>query len=192
MKVCSRCKKRKPESEFHKNRRTLDGLSHYCKECVREYGHKWHKANPKKVKEISRKYRKANFGKVKKRERKWRKVHLEEVNERSRRWNKANPEKVKEMSRKAYLKRVFDLTPEEYNRMFEAQGGVCAICGEPERVDRLKYLSIDHNHITGKVRGLLCSRCNFVVGVTGENIVILQRTIDYLRKHAQKKKKARK
>lgn len=49
------------------------------------------------------------------------------------------------------------LSPDEYEALLEAQGGVCAICGNPPAKRRL---SVDHDHATGKVRGLLCFRCN--------------------------------
>ena len=51
---------------------------------------------------------------------------------------------------------------EQYNQMALAQNGVCAIC-KKENSNGIK-LSVDHNHKTGKVRGLLCQRCNFVIG----------------------------
>jgi hypothetical protein len=63
--------------------------------------------------------------------------------------------------------RRFGLEPEDYDAMLEAQGGVCAICGQPETVVRygqVQPLSVDHDHKTGQVRGLLCHRCNIRVG----------------------------
>lgn len=59
------------------------------------------------------------------------------------------------------LKKDFNLTVEEYDAMHEAQGGVCAICGRPQQGKRL---AVDHDHTTGKVRGLLCTACNRVMG----------------------------
>ena len=49
------------------------------------------------------------------------------------------------------------VTSADYDRMLAAQGGVCAICGSPPKTRRLH---VDHDHATGKVRGLLCHRCN--------------------------------
>lgn len=61
----------------------------------------------------------------------------------------------------------YSLTPSDYRQMLEKQNHVCAICGEPEttkRNGRIIHLAIDHDHETGKVRGLLCKRCNTVLG----------------------------
>jgi len=58
--------------------------------------------------------------------------------------------------------RKYNLTLDDYNKMFETQNGVCAICGKPE-IKRM--LSVDHNHETGKVRKLLCTYCNFRISI---------------------------
>ena len=62
--------------------------------------------------------------------------------------------KKKISDRKSHLKRKYGLTLEEYDAMLEAQGGVCAICGEPRPEERT--LHVDHDHETGAIRGLLC------------------------------------
>lgn len=89
---------------------------------------------------------------------KYDKEHLEWRENYNKRYYKNNSEKYRESK----LKRVYGITLEEYNQMFQQQGGCCAICGNPS-IKRM--LDIDHNHKTGKVRGLLCSGCNFAVGV---------------------------
>lgn len=69
----------------------------------------------------------------------------------------------KRSARNDYFLRQFGITAAEHQKMFEAQGGVCAICGEPESETRggvTKRLAVDHDHKTGKVRALLCGRCN--------------------------------
>ena len=50
-----------------------------------------------------------------------------------------------------------NVTLDEYEALLEAQGGVCALCGNPPKTRRL---DVDHDHRTGLIRGLLCSRCN--------------------------------
>ena len=65
--------------------------------------------------------------------------------------------------RVAHRKAKYGITDDEYIRMLEAQGGVCAICGKPEKKQQWGHaiaLSVDHNHTTGKVRDLLCHHCN--------------------------------
>ena len=99
------------------------------------------------------------------------------LNERRRR--AANPMIDKE----APLKKL-GLTFEDYQRMLKIQNGVCKICGKPEKVKRkgkFKRLAIDHNHKTGHLRGLLCSKCNMLIGLAQENIHILEEAIKYLK-----------
>lgn len=61
------------------------------------------------------------------------------------------------------LERLYNMTLKDYERLFESQGGVCATCGSPPKNDR--RLSVDHDHATGAVRGLLCGFCNHIVGI---------------------------
>lgn len=60
------------------------------------------------------------------------------------------------------IQRLYGITAKEYESMFENQGGVCAICMEPGKKDR--RLAVDHDHVTGKVRQLLCTYCNVMIG----------------------------
>lgn len=65
------------------------------------------------------------------------------------------------------LKRNYGITPDDYYTMFEQQKGCCAICGNPARAkkDNIPYrLAVDHDHVSGKVRGLLCMKCNQHLG----------------------------
>lgn len=64
--------------------------------------------------------------------------------------------------------------------MYLEQGGCCAICGEPEGKDRLV---VDHDHTTGKVRGLLCRTHNVGLGHFGDSTALLQAAINYLREY---------
>lgn len=87
--------------------------------------------------------------------------------EKGTRWNRENRERRSEISHKHELKK-FNLTPADYDRMLRAQHGKCAICGHdpmkrPRHGSRVRRLSVDHDHDTGRVRGLLCVGCNFRV-----------------------------
>lgn len=67
------------------------------------------------------------------------------------------------------------MTPVAYEALLEQQGGQCAICREkPGRY-------VDHNHTTGKIRGLLCNACNRGLGLLGDETKRLERAIEYLR-----------
>lgn len=84
------------------------------------------------------------------------------------------------------LKKLFGIDFAEYQRMLVEQGGVCAICSKPEEQishGTLRVLSVDHNHATGAVRGLLCSNCNLAIGYACDDVSILRRGIAYLEKH---------
>lgn len=96
-------------------------------------------------------------------------------------WNKRNPEKTKLAYRRCMLKRRYGITLEEYEKMFAEQDGKCAICKGVCPTGR--NLAVDHDHDTGKVRGLLCSRCNQGIGQL-RNIAILQSAITYLKESA--------
>ena len=81
-------------------------------------------------------------------------------------------------------KRRYGITVKQYNKMFEKQNGVCAICHKCEtrkhQSGTLRRLSIDHDHKTGKVRGLLCDKCNRLLGMANDNRVILANALYYL------------
>lgn len=89
-----------------------------------------------------------------------------------------------------YSLKTYGLSKESYESMLKEQKGVCAICGKPEtakhkRNQWTKRLSIDHDHSTGVVRGLLCAKCNALLGYADESIEVLSKAIEYLltRKH---------
>ena len=91
-----------------------------------------------------------------------------------------------ERGRRNLLKREYNLTVQDYDKMVEKQKGLCAICLKPETASfkgKTKRLSIDHDHKTEKVRGLLCGRCNNFIGLAKEDIEILLRAMGYLSKH---------
>lgn len=84
------------------------------------------------------------------------------------------------------LQKLFGINAADYQKMLVEQNGVCAICERPETKiegDRIRMLSVDHNHTTGAVRGLLCANCNMAIGYACDDVSVLQRAIAYLRKH---------
>lgn len=88
-----------------------------------------------------------------------------------------------DLKRAGHLLRFYGLTPEQYAELYEAQAGVCAICREPETMTyrgKPKTLSIDHDHETGKVRGLLCAACNFAIGKFRDDPALLRAAAEYL------------
>jgi hypothetical protein len=79
-----------------------------------------------------------------------------------------------------YYRRVYGITEKEYNSFLIVQNNVCAVCGKKNMGDR--RLSVDHDHRTGKIRGLLCVKCNSVLGMVDDDILLLTNMIGYLRK----------
>jgi hypothetical protein len=80
-----------------------------------------------------------------------------------------------------FLKKYYGITIEEYNLIFLKQNGCCAICGKHES-EFSKSLSVDHDHVTGKIRGLLCIKCNLSIGGFEDNIELLDKAKEYLSK----------
>ena len=102
----------------------------------------------------------------------------------ARDWRTRNLERHHANHRRWGLRTKFDLTPELYDAMLAAQGGVCAICGTAEREcrgGRPKYFAIDHDHRTGRVRGLLCHLCNRTLGRMKDRPELFEKAAAYLR-----------
>lgn len=89
-------------------------------------------------------------------------------------WRKASRKYTTEDKRRNKTLRQYGLTEEDYNRMYDEQEGKCGICGKSTT------LVVDHNHDTGEVRRLLCNKCNVGLGCFNDNLLLLQRTVDYI------------
>lgn len=88
------------------------------------------------------------------------------------------------------LKRKFNLTREQFIEKSNAQNNVCMICKEVEtsidgRTGSLKNLAVDHCHKTGKIRDLLCNRCNTTIGKAGDNPELLIEMANYIKQHKE-------
>lgn len=105
----------------------------------------------------------------------------------SREFRKKNPDKQKqydktrrESKKRFWITSRYGLTPEEFDAMKASQNNVCAICGTNRDLGRGRELHVDHNHETGKVRGLLCNFCNRGLGLFRDNIELLDKAKEYL------------
>lgn len=99
-----------------------------------------------------------------------------------------NPDKYRIKNRKSNLKKKFGLTLEEFDVLSYLQNHVCAICQKAEttydaKTKLVKNLTVDHDHVTGKIRGLLCNKCNFGIGYFDDNIDYIASAITYLNAH---------
>lgn len=92
-------------------------------------------------------------------------------------------EELLQRQRAVRLKCIFGLTMDQYRAMLAEQNAMCAICGHPHDEGLRKGLVVDHNHTTGKVRGLLCRHCNTAIGQLKEDPSLFQRAVSYLAQH---------
>ena len=79
------------------------------------------------------------------------------------------------------LERVYGITMEDYNMLFDAQDGCCALC-DTHATELSKRLLVDHCHESGEIRGLLCTRCNSAIAQLGDNEEGMRKALDYMEK----------
>lgn len=100
--------------------------------------------------------------------RQWYAQRAETERKHSADYRRANREKVLLGLKDYHRKRRYGVTPEMYAAKLKAQKGGCAVCGKPETGKRkngtVLSLSIDHNHSTNQIRGLVCQACNVLIG----------------------------
>jgi hypothetical protein len=107
-----------------------------------------------------------------KRVKEWKEAHKDQVTATAA-WYTKNTEQRR---RRYHLKKVYGLTESQYSEMRDRQQGACAICG----IVSQSPLHIDHDHSTGRVRALLCTRCNSMIGYARDSIEMLKKGIEYL------------
>lgn len=87
---------------------------------------------------------------------------------------------MKDRAWKSSIKKKFGISVEQYNQMFAAQSGTCAICSRHQSQFKTR-LAVDHNHKTGEVRGLLCDPCNRAIGLLQESEQSLLKAVEYIK-----------
>ena len=164
MKRCTKCGIEQPLENFYKATTTRDGLRGDCKSCFRARA----KARYPQVRDQA--IERAQRWQAENRER-----HL--ANQRRRRSTAEGKAKL----RADYLRRKFGISLEQYAALLSAQGGVCALCGRPP-IEGIS-LHIDHDHNTGRVRKLLCFRCNNALGDLDDDPGRLRDAAAYIEAH---------
>lgn len=139
MKRCRRCSEEKHPMDFYRNSTRKDGLQSDCKACQTEIRLAW--TDEQKEAHLQRGYA----------------------------WRRKNPKKARENHRRNRLKALYGITADEYQLRLNSQAGGCAICGDAGAEDSSFPLEVDHDHETGRVRGLLCGRCNRALGLLDDS-----------------------
>lgn len=128
---------------------------------------------------LNRRCRECTNSSSREKNQKWRKANPEKRREQSRKYRAAEPEKVRRSQRKSRYK----ITEQAYVSIVESQCGVCDICHQPFNGKP----HLDHDHATGRVRGLLCHGCNLGIGLLGDDPVRLESALEYLLVHRASK-----
>lgn len=149
------------------------------REYNREYNRKYTKSE--KCKQYHKQYYKNNKEEISLNNSNSYQQNKDKVSERQRRYRIKHPERIKNI----VLKSKYGITLEIYNKMLINQNGVCAICLQTEKWSNKKTigvvpLCVDHNHLNDKIRGLLCNRCNTVLGLLEDNIECAMAVVNYL------------
>lgn len=177
-KKCTKCQQIKELTEYSINgkfRRTA------CKMCLNKIQRNKYKKNFDKINQKNKIWAKNNKDKVREIQIRWYNKNAQTKLNKCKAWAKANPEKVKN----SHLKRTYNIEITTYYELYKKQNGVCAICQCPETAKhkngKTKRLAVDHCHKTGKVRGLLCVRCNMGIGVFKDSTNLLILAIKYIK-----------
>lgn len=115
----------------------------------------------------------------------WAKDNPEKIKEHQKKWYDNNKDKKLAYSRASKLKRKYGLSIEEYKDKLVSQGHACKICGAKtaQESNPNREFAVDHCHITGKVRGLLCIKCNTGIGMFNDNTELLISAYNYLKEY---------
>jgi hypothetical protein len=90
----------------------------------------------------------------------------------------------KKYQKEYHMRKKYNLSLEDYNKMLAEQEHKCKLCGIDEVYSGKKGLVVDHNHKTGQIRSLLCGNCNTALGSFKENEKIILNAVDYLRSYS--------
>lgn len=200
-KTCATCRSDLPVAEFNGHKSSKDGLRSSCRECCKRLHQEWYARNADQQRSKRQLYYQNNRARENAaavpRARAYNaamssrdEIELPESKLCSRcKRTKLGAAFAKNRSRKDGLQntcmdcfrdRKYGLAPGEYDDMARLQGGVCAICAGSNPHEA--RLSVDHNHSSGMVRGLLCQNCNAALGMLREDPLLFERAVEYLKR----------
>lgn len=155
-KRCARCKKLKLVSDFYRNRSRKDGLQHTCKQCRKAFKAGYYRNVETQRQVVAGKKVCRTCGEMKPLD-----EYLRQPTNRDGRRSDCKACSI--ARRREYeLRRRYGLTNLAWEAMFEGQGRACAICRDGS--ESMGW-NVDHDHKSGKVRGILCGRCNTALGL---------------------------
>lgn len=156
-------------------------------EAVKRYVALWRKRHPEKYLAQKKRYREKNKNLVFIQQKNWALRNPKKIKIITERFKKKNENNLsyKLKRRNQYLKRKYGINHIQYLDILKAQKGGCALCNRKQKIGR-HFLHIDHCHSTGKVRGLLCSGCNVLLGLAKDDISLIKKAIQYLKLYSDK------
>lgn len=161
MKLCTGCNRTLGVEAFAVRRLSKDGLNYRCRDCIKTYRIAAYPRQRAKIIECSNRWRENN-------------------RERYRQWHAEYNQRNKAKHADYHRKKLYGLAPGEYDKMLEDQDHRCACCGTEKPGGRANAFMVDHDHATGRVRGLLCTSCNLAIGKLGDDLISVLRAVDYL------------
>jgi len=159
----------------------FDEKQYYRDNCekIKKYSRQWYKDHKEYRKEYDKQWAKDNPKKVEKYKKQYYENNKEKLNKYKKQWAKDNPEK----RRKSRFKFRYGLSHEDYLKMWESQDGKCAICGKVFILP--SDGCVDHNHDTKEIRGLLCNKCNFAIGLLNDDMELIEKVKMYLKERGE-------
>jgi len=151
-KTCTKCKQELPSSAFAPRNMVSDGLQSWCKGCTGKYAKNY---------QIE---------------------HRDDLAVYHKTWYEKYALREKPKRRTWHLQKKYGLSHEEWLKLWDSQEGSCAICSIPfaNYQNDLNSVHTDHDHETGKIRGLLCRSCNVGIGCFNDDLSLMARAVSYL------------
>jgi hypothetical protein len=175
MQICTKCKTDKELTEFHVDKSHRNGYSSQCKDCRNKY----HKDNQPHYTALKKEWRHKNPERNNKTLRKYYYAHHEESLAKNKLRRVNNLLEIRGKEAKWKINSLYGVSWEEKQKMIDNQENLCKLC--KKELLTTKDRCLDHNHITKKVRGILCRKCNTALGWLGlDNETTLAELIAYL------------
>lgn len=169
---CATCASMKELMEFSLDKTQSTGRDASCRVCTRKAAKAYYLA-----------HRDEQRSKARERARKRRLKFREECKRKDREYFLKNRDTLRTKRHKRAVMERYGITHQQFDELIASHGGKCAICGDSETRQNnwfIYHLCVDHDHKSGRVRGLLCTNCNRLLGAAKDSIYVLEKAILYL------------